>query len=126
MTKYSFLAVVSLCLVLLALPAVAKSHPKSGDRVCIYTDDHFHGHEQCFAPGDQVTDLKHAEIESIRVYGHARVTLYEDRDFAGRMMEFSTDVKDLHHLPMSDSKSWNNRVGSLRVSPDTGYFEDQY
>jgi hypothetical protein len=30
-----------------------------------------------------VSDLKHADIASIRVFGHARAMLYEDRDFHG-------------------------------------------
>ena len=118
MARYTFLIVVGICLIMFTLPGYAKSHKDRGDQVCVYTNENFHGHEQCYKPGEEVADLKHADITSVRVYGRARATLYEDRDFGGRMMEFSASVPDLHHLPMSGSKSWNDHVGSLRVSSD--------
>src|SRR5438034_8064510 len=118
MARYSFLIVVGICLILFTLPGFAKSPSERGDRVCIYTNEHFHGHEQCYRPGEEVTDLKHADIESVRVYGRARATLYEDRDFGGRMMEFTTSVPDLHRVPISESKNWHEHVGSLRVTSD--------
>src|SRR5262249_55494026 len=110
MTKHLVFIVLSVCLVLFALPGSAAPDDR-GDRVCIYSDENFHGHEQCYRPGDEVSDLKRAEIESIRVSGHTRAILYEDRDFRGRMMNFSTDVPDLKRV-------WHRDVGSLRITSD--------
>src|SRR5689334_18491548 len=116
MAKYYFLIVVGICLILFALTGFAKSSSDHGDRVCIYTNEHFRGHEQCYRPGEEVGDLKHADIESVRVDGRAKAVLFEDRNFGGRMMEFTTSVPDLHRVPISGSKSWHEHVGSLRVT----------
>ena len=117
MTKYSLFMILGACLVLLILPAVAGARPDQGDRVCIYKHDNFHGREQCFRPGDAVADLKQADVESIRVFGHARVMLYENRDFKGRTMEISSDVPNLARVSRHDY------IGSLRVVPDHAYYE---
>src|SRR5207302_645647 len=121
MTKYSLYIVLSACLILLILPGFAAAASEHGDRVCLYKHDNFHGHEQCYRPGEQVSDLKHADLESIRVFGHARAVLFEERDFSGRSMEFTTDIPDLGHVPMSGSKTWHDHVGSLRVISDSAY-----
>lgn len=129
MRKYALLSIVCVCLALLALPAFADHHDR-GDRVCVYKDSGFHGHEQCYLPGEEVAELKHANVSSVRVYGNARAVLFEDRDFGGRMMEFSGSVPDLHRIPMSNSRSWNDHVGSLRIvsgeQPYTPYPNDPY
>ena len=111
MTKYFVFIILTACFIFLALPTFAVAD--DGDRVCIYKDENFHGHEQCYKPGDEVSDLKHAEIASIRVFGHVRAMLYEDRDFRGRMMDFSADIPDLKRV----GKNWDH-VGSLRVTSD--------
>jgi len=61
MNRYFLLIALSSCLILLAVTgfAAAEDH---GDRVCIYKHENFHGHEQCFRPGEQVSDLKHVDI----------------------------------------------------------------
>jgi hypothetical protein len=120
MNKYFFLIALSSCLILLAVSgfAAAEDH---GDRVCIYNHEDFHGHEQCFRPGEQVSDLKHSDIESIRVYGHAHAMLYEDRDFRGHMMEFSANIPDVKRLPLTGSKEFHDHIGSLRVTSDSAY-----
>lgn len=50
MSKYALLSVVGLCVALFSLPTYARSqHDRDhGDRVCIYKDSNFHGHEQCY------------------------------------------------------------------------------
>jgi hypothetical protein len=125
MSKFSLFIILSACLILLALPTLAAARSDHGDRVCIYKSENFHGHEQCYRPGEEVSDLKHAEIESIRVFGHARAIVYEERDFSGRQMEFTTDIPDLHRVPMSGSKSWHEHVGSLRAISDSAYDRDR-
>ena len=123
MTKYFLFMILSACFVLLIIPAFAAASADHGDRVCIYKHDNFHGHEQCYRPGEEVSDLKHIDINSVRVYGHARVMLFEDRDFRGRMMEFSSDMTDLSHVSVSGGKTWHDHVGSLRVVPEYAFFD---
>jgi len=123
MTKYFLFMILSACFVLLILPAFAAANSDHGDRVCIYKHDNFQGHEQCYRPGEEVSDLKHIDINSVRVFGHARVMLFEDRDFHGRMMEFSSDMPDLSRVAVSGSKSWHDHVGSLRVVPEVAFFD---
>jgi len=119
MYKYFVLAILTSVLFLVALPGFAADG--HGDRVCIYKHQGFHGHEQCFRPGDEVSDLKHAEVASIRVFGHARAMLYEDRDFHGRSMDFNGDMPDLNHVPIAGSKEWRDHIGSLRVTSDSAF-----
>jgi hypothetical protein len=123
MTKYVLFMILSACFVLLIFPALAAASPDHGDRVCIYKHDNFHGHEQCYRRGEQASDLKHVDINSIRVMGNARVELYEKPDFRGRMVAFTSDMPDLSHLAMSGSKTWHDNVGSLRVIPETAFIE---
>src|SRR5207237_6134229 len=58
-------------------------------------------------------------------FGKARAILFEERDFSGRKMEFTTDIPDLSHVPMSGSKSWHEHVGSLRVTSEYAYDRDR-
>jgi hypothetical protein len=123
MRKYALLSILFVCFALLALPAFAKHHDR-GDQVCVYHNSGFHGHQLCFLPGEEVADLTHADISSIRVYGNARAVLFEDRGFGGRMMETSVSMPDLHRIPMSSDRSWNDHVRSLRiVSTDQPYVD---
>ena len=121
MTKYFLFMILSACFVLLILPTFAAAD--SGDRVCIYKHDDFHGHEQCYRPGEAVSNLKHVDINSIRVTGRVRVMLFEHPDFRGRMMEFTVDMPNLSRVPMSGSKTWEDHVGSLRVVPDYAFYD---
>ena len=91
------------------------------DRICVYQDIHYQGWEQCYGPGDEVASLdRHNNaISSIRIYGPARITVYEDTNFRGHSVEFSSDVPDLGLRIISGSKSWSDRIKSLRVSPDS-------
>jgi Peptidase inhibitor family I36 len=125
MRKYFVFMILASALMLLAWSGVASAEDR-GDRVCLYKHDNFHGHEQCYRPGDEVSDLKHADVGSIHVYGHARAIIFEDRDFRGRMMESSIDMPKLDHVPMTASKSWEDHVGSLRVIPDYAYNANVY
>ena len=123
MNKYFVFTVLSAFIVLLAFVGSAVAQDR-GDRVCLYKEENFKGHEQCYGPGDQVPDLRNAEIESIRVFGHARVMLYEDRDFRGRMIDLSADVPDLKRV-LSGTKSFHEHIGSLRVSSNSAFNRDR-
>src|SRR5262245_50732042 len=78
------------------------------DQVCVYQDIQYQGWEQCYIPGDEIANLGSRDnaISSIRVFGRARVTLYENTNFRGRSVEFWSDVYDLGQRSLSGSKSW--------------------
>src|SRR5262244_1793086 len=88
-----------------------------GDRVCVYQDVNFQGWEQCYTVGDEVTSLgsRKKAISSIRVYGRARVTVWEDPAFHGHSAEFSSDVPDLNLRSLAGGHTWNDQIESLRV-----------
>src|SRR5215471_9334773 len=76
----------------------ARERVQGQDRVCVYKDVNYQGWEQCYNVGDEVTNLgsRTKAISSIRVYGRARVTVWEDPAFHGHSAEFSSDVPDLN------------------------------
>jgi hypothetical protein len=129
MKKLSFRAATFLMLIGLvplsqAAPQGAQaSRNNQRDRVCFYQDVHFVGWEDCYSPGDEVGDLKghRNAISSIRVYGRARVTVYDSTNFRGTSAEFSSDVADLGLRSVGNSHTWNDRIDSLRISEDRGY-----
>jgi len=88
------------------------------DMVCLYQDIHYQGWEQCYAPGDEIVDLRGRRnaISSIRIFGRARVVVFDDSEFRGTSDEFGNDVPDLDRRMMNGSRSWNDRIGSLRVA----------
>jgi hypothetical protein len=99
-----------------------RQNDRQNDRVCVYQDIQYQGWEQCYSAGDEVADLRGRKnsISSIRLYGRARVTIYEQEAFQGNSAEFTSDVPDLGLRSLSGSRSWNDRVDSLRVSADSG------
>ena len=124
MNRFSLLLILGSCFVLLAVAGLAAAEDH-GDRVCIYKHENFHGHEQCYRPGDEVSDLKHADIESIRVFGNARAMVFEDRDFRGTVVEFNSNIRDLKHVNLTGSKELDH-VGSLRVTSDYAFNSGKY
>jgi hypothetical protein len=92
------------------------------DRVCFYQDIHYAGWEDCFSPGDEVGDLKGRknQISSIRIYGRARVVVYDSTDFRGSTAEFSNDTPDLG-LRSLGGRTWSDHIESFRVVDERGY-----
>ena len=90
------------------------------DRVCVYQDINYQGWEQCYSVGDEVTSLgaRKKAISSIRVYGRARVTVWEDPEFHGHSAEFSSDVADLKLRSLAGGHTWSDQIESLRVTSD--------
>jgi len=112
-------------LILCMLPALASAQfGRANDRVCVYRDNNFQGREQCYGVGDEVSDIRGLQISSIRVYGRARVTVYEDRDFRGQAAEVGNDIPDFARVSMNGSRTWNDRIGSIRVTSDYGNYRD--
>src|SRR5207249_57899 len=89
-------------------------------RVCLYKDARYQGWEQCYVEGDEVRSLgdHKAAASSIRIFGRARVMVYDQTDFQGRSAEFTSDVPDLKLRAASGGHTWNDRIESLRVGSD--------
>ena len=89
----------------------------NGDRVCFYRDVQFEGPSWCFRPGDELADLRDrgGEISSIRIFGRARVIVYDMDAFMGMADEFDMDVADLRLRNMEGRRNWNDRIDSFQV-----------
>jgi len=82
--------------------------PREG--ACFYKDADFRGQYFCVPRGASYAELPRGfndQISSIRVMG-ARVTIFQDVNFAGRGDRFDSDVPDL-------GRRWNDAVSSFRV-----------
>jgi len=115
-----FTLVVSL---LAASPAMAQGgrNGRPADRVCVYENNNFQGWEQCFEVGDEVNDLRghNNAISSVRIFGNAVLTIYDNKNFGGQTVQISSDVKDLAQMKsggFGGLSVWNDRVESLTVS----------
>jgi hypothetical protein len=59
MNKYLVFTILSAFIVLLAFAGSAVAQDR-GDRVCLYKEENFKSHEQCYRPGDEAPDLRNA------------------------------------------------------------------
>jgi len=112
---------MSTLLTLVLIAGSASQLERQNDRVCIYQDIHYQGWEQCYSPGDEVANLRDRRnnISSIRIFGRARVTVFEESIFRGASEEFDSNVPDLGLRIMSGSRSWSDRIDSLKVDWDS-------
>jgi hypothetical protein len=57
------------------------------------------------------------QISSIRVFGGARVSVFDDRNFIGARATLRQDAPDLEQLRVSQKPghTWSNRISSVRV-----------
>ena len=112
--RIRMLAVVGL---VLALPSLASAQrwgrerlPQSG--ACFFQDAEFRGDYFCVAAGTNVTavpDDMNDKISSMRVFGRAEVTVFQDTRFRGESMKFGGDIRNLKF------EGWNDRISSMRV-----------
>ena len=95
----------------------------NADRVCFYRDIQYQGAEQCFNPGDSLATLQsmNGQTSSIRIYGRAAVTVWDDTNFRGHMTVFAQSVPDLGQVRL-ESKSWNDRIQSFQIGEGGGGF----
>jgi hypothetical protein len=116
-----FLGVSVLLLAAGAGPAAAQGE-RGVDRVCFYQDVQYQGDAWCYRPGDELADLRNRrnEISSLRVFGRAKVVVFDDREFAGTSDEFDGDVPDLSLRSMEGRRTWNDRIDSFRIVEDRG------
>jgi Peptidase inhibitor family I36 len=108
---------------MVALPAPAQSTKRGGirDQICVYENNYFGGWQQCFAPGEQISDLgdHRNKISSIRVFGDARLLAFADRNFEGVSLEITADMNDLAQQKSSGpfiAGTWNDKIESIRVT----------
>jgi hypothetical protein len=124
MKKLTGIIWVSLLLVAVT-PAGARqlgrNNNAAGDRVCVYQNTYFSGWQECYRPGDEVTDLHtHGNnISSIRVYGNAILSAYDRKNFEGASTQITSEVRDLGQLSsggFGNRQNWNDRIESFRVT----------
>jgi hypothetical protein len=74
--------------------------------------------ERCYNGGTEIGDLgtQRQSISSIRVYGPAAITVFENTEFGGHSEVFAANVPDLGLQEMSAGTAWDNHIDSLRVS----------
>jgi hypothetical protein len=86
---------------------------------CFYRERDFRGSYFCLRRGESRDSLGDYgdTISSVRVFGHARFTVYDDRDFRGANATASSDIHDLRdwRVNAKPGHTWNNRISSLRV-----------
>jgi hypothetical protein len=89
--------------------------PRSG--VCFYEDINFGGRYFCTSSGSSTPQLSSADndrISSIRVFGDARVTVFQNPNFRGPSRAIDSSVSDLR------SFGFNDRISSYQVDAN-GY-----
>jgi hypothetical protein len=98
-----------------AAPAGAQG--RDDDRVCFYQDVQYQGQAWCYRPGDELADLRNRrnEISSLRIFGRARVVVFDEREFLGASDEFDMDVPDLTLRAMEGRRTWNDRIDSFEI-----------
>jgi hypothetical protein len=89
--------------------------PSAG--ACFYQDAHYRGDYFCAplgASASQVPSGTNDRISSIRVYGGAEVTVFQDAYFEGRSSRFDSNMDDLRRT------GWNDLISSFRVRHGSG------
>lgn len=85
--------------------------PQSG--ACFYRDADFRGDYFCANGGGAFSSLPpgmNDQVSSIRMFGNAAVTLFQNERFRGRSRDFVGDVRNLRE------EHWNDRISSVRVA----------
>jgi Peptidase inhibitor family I36/Domain of unknown function (DUF4214) len=92
------------------------SEPTSG--VCFYKDPDFSGDYFCARDGESEKDMPKSmndKISSLRIFGNASVTVFQDSKFEGRTSKFDYDVPDLKR------EGWDDLISSFRVAGGWGH-----
>ena len=89
------------------------------DGVCFYLDADYRGEQFCVSSDESqrnIGERYNDRISSIRIFGRAQVTVYQDENFNGSRQTFSQDVPNL--------RDWNDRISSFQVTG--GQYRGQY
>ena len=122
MTRLLFFLGAGALLMGTALPAMAQGQ-RDDNGVCFYRDVQYRGESWCYRAGDELADLRNRgnQISSVRVFGRARVEVFDQRDFRGASDEFDRDIPDLLALrSIEGRRTWNGRIASFRITMDRG------
>ncbi|MEH6448323.1 MAG: phosphatidylinositol-specific phospholipase C domain-containing protein [Oleispira sp.] len=109
MTLLKSLAGVGL-LALASAQASALEQSVEQDKVCFYHGDSFKGTSECYAPGQNISDVgntHHNNFTSVRVYGNAYVRAYQDKNYGGKQTIIMLDAHKFDAL--------NDEIDSLKV-----------
>jgi hypothetical protein len=92
--------------------------PSNG--ACFYRDTDFRGSYFCTQVGQSLEALPSGyndAIRSVRIFGSAIVTVFNDGRFSGASATIQNDVSDLSTMTMANdrSRNWTTRISSLRV-----------
>jgi hypothetical protein len=93
-----------------------RPYPAAG--VCFFTNANFSGNHFCVRRGDRLPRLPENfgdNISSIRLFGNARVVVFNDRNYSGGSQQFNASVQDLRNRRFRDGHTWNNRISSAIV-----------
>lgn len=87
---------------------------------CFYRDPNFRGDYFCLERGQSYESLPpgfNDRITSVRIYGGAEVTVFNDSNFRGVNGSTYESIQDLRYwrLPTDPNRSWNDRVSSIQV-----------
>lgn len=88
------------------------------DGACFYTTAPFRGHIFCMRAGDRLPTLPgtfNGNISSIQIFGHARVRIFNGKNFSNGSAMVRRTIPDLRDLPFRGGHTWNNRISSIIV-----------
>ena len=92
--------------------------PAPGTGACFFKEPGFRGDRFCVSRGDRLDALPGEfgdNISSIQLYGRARVTVFNDRNFRGGKQDFGSSVGDLRAVKFRGGHTWNDRISSMMV-----------
>ena len=122
--RFRFALTTLLLLCAASLPAFAqfgwgRPHPPQSG-ACFYRDSDFRGDYFCLKDGERWPSLPlgfNDRVSSIRVFGGARLRVFNDDNFGGISALINHDVHDLraYRVPEYPDKSWNDRISSIAV-----------
>jgi len=90
--------------------------PRAG--ACFFKDEGFRGDRFCVTRGDRLPSLPGSfgdNITSMQLFGNARATVFNDRDFRGGKADFNRSIRDLRRERFRDGHTWNDRISSIIV-----------
>jgi hypothetical protein len=131
--RLRFASIAIVLLFATSLPAFAQwgwgrpATPRAG--ACFYQDPNFSGNYFCLKVGERWPAVPagfNDRITSIRVFGRARLRVFNASDFGGVSLFLDHDVNDLRRIPVNNDrdKNWNDRISSLAVFQDRDEWEN--
>lgn len=133
--RLRFAPIFILLLSVSSLPAFAQwswgrpRPPQAG--ACFYREHDFGGDFFCLKAGERWPSMPggfNDRITSIRVFGGARLRVFNNDNFSGSSLFLDHDVNDLHRIPVANDRerNWNDRISSLAVFQDRDEWEDHH